>query len=164
MLVIDEEASALRKATTRLSRRLQQERPQGSVSLNQFSLLGYLSRYGPTTVGDLAALERAQPQSLTRPLASLEEEGLIHRAPDPVDGRRVLVSITAAGREVLATDMRQRDSWLALVLSRMTPTERGVLALAADLMERISQDAESVALRATHRRPASQAEADRNAS
>jgi DNA-binding MarR family transcriptional regulator len=150
MLVIEEEATALRKATTRLSRRLQQERPRNTVSLNKFSLLGHLSRYGPTTVSDLAALERAQPQSLTRPLAGLEADGLIQRGPDPADGRRVLVSVTAAGRSVLATDMRQRDAWLALVLARLSPTERGVLALAADLMERISQDADSVALRATH--------------
>lgn len=148
--MIEEEAAALRRATTRLSRRLQQERPQRTVSLNQFSLLGHLSRYGPTTVSDLAALERAQPQSLTRPLASLESDGLIHRAPDPADGRRVLVSITDAGRAVLATDMRQRDAWLALVMARLSPTERGVLALAAELMEGISQDADSVALRATH--------------
>jgi len=139
----------------RLSRRLQQERPRQAVSLNQLSLLGHLSRYGPTTVGDLATLERAQPQSLTRPLAALEADGLIQRAPDPNDGRRVLVSITDGGRGVLSVEMRQRDAWLALVLSRMSPTERGVLALAAELMEKISQDAESHALRATHHRSAS---------
>lgn len=155
MLVIEQEATTLRKAMLRLSRRLQQERPRQAVSLNQLSLLGHLSRYGPTTVGDLAVLERAQPQSLTRPLAALEADGLIHREPDPNDGRRVLVRITDSGTDLLLIEMRQRDAWLALVLSRMSPTERGVLALAAELMERISQDAESHALRATHHRSAS---------
>lgn len=162
--MIDEEATALRKATTRLSRRLQQERPRRTVSLSQFSLLGHLVRYGPTTVGDLAALERAQPQSLTRPLAGLAGDGLIARTADPADGRRVVVRITDDGREVLATDMRQRDTWLALVLARMTPTERGVLALAAELMERISQDAESLALRAATHHHRDTDTADRSAS
>lgn len=155
MLVIEDDdsvelakaATALRRGTTRLSRRMQLERPIRTVSLNQFSLLAHLSRRGPMTVGELAALERAQPQSLTRPLAGLDDEGLIVREADPDDGRRVIVRITEAGVAVLVEDMRQRDSWLALAMTRLNPTERGVLVLAAELMERISQDADTIALR-----------------
>ena len=97
----------------------------------------------------------AGPPATSRLCDRMEADGLIQRAPDPDDCRRVLVSITDGGREVLFVEMRQRDAWLALVLSRMSPTERGVLALAAELMEKISQDAESHALRATHHRSAS---------
>jgi DNA-binding MarR family transcriptional regulator len=143
---LEDSATALRRGVVRLSRRMQLERPMRTVSLNQFSLLAHLARRGAMTVGELAALERAQPQSLTRPLAGLAEEGHVRRQTDPEDGRRVLVTITGSGLEVLLNDMRQRDSWLALAMTRLNDTERGVLVLAAEIMERISQDADTVAL------------------
>jgi DNA-binding MarR family transcriptional regulator len=158
MLVTDDDgpddlrraAITVRRGVVRLSRRMQLERPVRSVSLNQFSLLAHLSRRGPMTVGELAALERAQPQSLTRPLAGLADDGLIVREPDPDDGRRVIIRITQPGIDVLVEDMRQRDSWLALAMTRLSPTERGVLVLAAEVMERISQDADTLALHAAY--------------
>ncbi|HEX3788696.1 MAG TPA: MarR family transcriptional regulator [Pseudonocardiaceae bacterium] len=143
-------ASSVRRALLRLSRRLQVERPARTVSLNQMSLMGHLIRRGPMTVGELAALDRAQPQSLTRPLAALEEDELITRGPDPEDGRRVVVRITQEGLRLVAEDMRQRDAWLALAMSRLSETERQVLTLAAGLMDQISQDEESLALHAAH--------------
>jgi hypothetical protein len=37
--------------------------------------------------------------------------------------------------------MAERDAWLAAALAeRMTPAERGVLALAAELMERLATE------------------------
>lgn len=140
----------MRRALLRLTRRLQVERPMRAVSLNQSSLLGHLLRRGPLTVGELCTLERAQAQSLTRPLAALEAEGLIERQPDAADGRRVVITVTELGRRTVVEDMRQRDSWLALAMSELTDTERQLLVLAAGLMDRISQDSEALALRAKH--------------
>ena len=90
--------------------------------------------------GDLASVERVQPQSLTRTLSRLESDVLIGRAPDPADGRRSLLAITQAGQTALRTEMEQRDSWLAAAMTEhLTSTEIGLLRLAADLLDRLAE-------------------------
>ncbi len=91
------------------------------------------------TAGDLASLQRTQPQSLTRVLAELEAEGLLTREQDPDDRRRIILTITRAGTELLVRTMRDRDTWLASAIeSALTPTERELLRLATPLMDRLA--------------------------
>src|SRR5262249_44723878 len=138
----DELARQLRTSVARLSRRLRAERGAQDVSLVQLSVLGTLHRQGAMSVGDLATQEHTQGQSLTRPLADLERRRLTTRRPDPDDGRRVIVTTTAAGSRVLRTDAAQRRAWLAKAIdAKMTPTERELLGLAAQLLDRLA-DAE----------------------
>src|ERR1700729_4442092 len=118
-------ASAVRRATMRLARRLRAERPRPGVSLQKLSVLAHLNRSGPLSPGEVAAADRIQPQSLTRALASLERDGLIRRTADPRDHRRARLELTADGLAVLRADMHQRDAWLARTISeQLTPTER----------------------------------------
>ncbi|MEU2620125.1 MarR family transcriptional regulator [Streptomyces sp. NPDC007157] len=131
------EAARIRRAVLRFNRRLRQERGDGSLSANQLTVLGHLYRHGPSTPGEVAAAERQRPQSLTRVFAELEAERLIGRAPDPSDRRQSVLSLTEAGRRALAADMDQRDAWLAGALGSVGETERGVLLLAAAVMERL---------------------------
>lgn len=104
-------------------------------------MLGHLRRHGPSTPGEVAAAERQRPQSLTRVFAELEAEGLIVREPGTVDRRQSVLSLTGDGRAALERDMAERDAWLAKALGTLSETERGVLALAAQVMERLA-DAE----------------------
>jgi DNA-binding MarR family transcriptional regulator len=136
---IDALAGELRTSITRLSRRLRAERGARDLSLVQLSVLGTLRRNGAMSVGDLAAEERSQVQSLTRPVADLERRGLITRRPDTIDGRRVILSITPAGRETIFTDAVQRRAWLAKAIDdKLTRTERDLLHLAAQLLDRLA--------------------------
>jgi DNA-binding MarR family transcriptional regulator len=124
----------------RLSRRLRMERPESGVPTQELSVLGHLHRRGPMTPGEVAAAERVQPQTLTRTLAALESRGEITRRADAADRRRSVLSITEAGLRTLTSDMSQRDSWLSLALAQeLTPTERQLLALAGELMERLAE-------------------------
>ncbi|MEW2301689.1 MarR family transcriptional regulator [Streptomyces sp. NPDC006655] len=131
------DAARIRRALIRLSRRLRRERGDGSLSANQLVVLGHLHRHGRATPGEIAAAERQRPQSLTRVFAELETEGLIGRAPDPSDRRQSVLSLTEAGRRALEADMAQRDAWLAEALRTLGETERGVLLLAAPVLERL---------------------------
>lgn len=78
--------------------------PHGRVGYRQFSVL-WLLRFDllpkeeltPTRLADYFDV---QPSVMTRCLAKLEAAGLIERRGDPVDRRRVHISITQAGREV----------------------------------------------------------------
>lgn len=111
----------------------------GALSLNETAVLGRLTKRGPMTAGEVATQLRAQPQSLTRTFASLEADGLMRRTPDPSDGRQALLGVTAAGRRALKAEMAPRDAWLDGAIKRvLTPAERDVLVVAAQLMERLA--------------------------
>ncbi|OIJ68009.1 MarR family transcriptional regulator [Streptomyces mangrovisoli] len=129
----------MRRGLIRLGRRLRQERGEGSLSANQLGVLGHLHRDGPATPGEIAAAERQRPQSLTRVFAELEAEGLIAREQATGDRRRSLLRLTEAGRRELERDMAERDAWLAAALRSLGETERGVLALASTIMERLAE-------------------------
>ena len=132
------EAERLRRGIIRLNRRLRQERGYGSLSSNQLCVLGHLHRNGSATPGEIAAAERQRPQSLTRVFAELDAEALIVREPGTVDRRQSVLRLTEAGRRALERDMAERDAWLAGALASLGETERGVLALAAAVMERLA--------------------------
>ena len=136
-----EVASTVRRAVAALGRRLRSERSGNGLSLTKLSILGHLYRKGSITAVELAVLERVQPQSLTRVLAELTKGGLIGRRTDLEDGRRVLLDITGEGRTLLTQDMQQRDAWLAKAMGDLSVTERELLRLAAQLMERLADAA-----------------------
>jgi DNA-binding MarR family transcriptional regulator len=72
-------------------------------------------------------------------LGALQERGLIERAPDPQDGRRMILSVTESGLEVLRHRRNQRTEQLERALSHgFTPKEREQLAAAAPLLERLA--------------------------
>jgi len=130
-------ANDLRLVLGRLIRRLRAERR--GLTLGQVTVLGRLDREGPAGTSDLAAGERVRPQSMAATVAALAAAGLVERRPDPVDRRRILIALTAHGRETLAADRRRRDAWLAEALQNdLSERERAVLAEAATLLARIA--------------------------
>jgi DNA-binding MarR family transcriptional regulator len=93
----------------------------------------------PMTATDLARLERLQPQSLTRIIAELDEQGLIRRTPDAADGRQLLIEITQAGKDLLVVDAYRQNQWLMEAMAaKMTRAEREILAIAADLLDKLA--------------------------
>jgi DNA-binding MarR family transcriptional regulator len=138
-------AVAVRRGVMSLGRRLKLERAAGGRTSLELSVLGHLHRRGPLTPGEIAAAERVQPQTLTRTLTSLESAGFISRSDHPEDGRRALLTLTEAGLGALRADMAERDSWLATAMAAsLTGTEREMLRLAAELLERVADAAEQV--------------------
>jgi DNA-binding MarR family transcriptional regulator len=131
-------ARALRRGATQLYRRLRAERMGHGLSPSKLSVLGRLALSGPLTVTALAAKERVQPQSLTRTLTDLEESKLIVRRQDEVDRRQSLTEITPLGENLLRNDARRQAAWLAAAMSSLTPVERELLRLAAQLMRQLA--------------------------
>ena len=129
-------ANDLRTVLGRLVRRLRAERWE--LTLAQVTVLGRIDRGGPAGTSDLAAGERVRPQSMASTVAALTAAGLVERRPDPVDRRRILISLTDQGRAALAADRRRRDAWLAEAIRRdLTAHERAILAEAAALLGRL---------------------------
>src|SRR5215471_9263508 len=94
-------AGALRTSIGLLLRRLRQVQAEGELTLPESAALTRLDRGGPSTASALARLEQISPQSMGATLAALEARGLVERSPDPGDGRRVLLSLSEAGRQAL---------------------------------------------------------------
>ncbi len=132
-------ASIMRGSVMRLSRRLRAERTDTGLSLTQIATLGTLDRHGPLTPRELAGHEKVQPPSMTRILAHLEELGLILRSPHATDGRQHLVTLTAEAKDLLKTDRRRREAWLAQRLAELTQGERDLLRAAAPIIEKLSR-------------------------
>ncbi len=130
-------ASELRVVLGHLMRRL---RAEHSFPLSHGAVLGRLDRQGAQSVSDLAQAERVRPQSMAQTVGELESDGLVARTPDPNDRRRAIVELTELGREVLTTDRRRREGWLAKAIAEdLSAREQALLADAIELLRRLAE-------------------------
>ncbi len=127
-------ASDLSLAVMRLARQLRFRNPSSPVTLSQLSALATLANEGAMTPGALAIRERVRPPSMTRVIASLADMGLVERAPHPVDGRQVLVTVSPSGAELVKAARRARQEWLTERLLTLNSDQRDTLRNAADLI------------------------------
>lgn len=131
----------VRRAVNRLGRRLRAERLPDGLPTGKLAALAHLYRSGPGTPGAMAAALHVQPQSLTRTLAALEDEGFVTRERDAADGRQTRIELTRRGFEAMARDVEHRDAWLRRRMeTELNDTEREVLRLAAGLLDRLAAD------------------------
>ena len=137
---VDEVALALQLSIGLLRRQLREVPVGGGLTAPETSALARLDRGGPTTASALARVEQISPQAMGATLGALEGRGLVERRPDPDDGRRVVLSVTGAGIEVLRTKRDARTEQLAHALSDgFTRIELEQLLAAAPLIERLAQ-------------------------
>jgi DNA-binding MarR family transcriptional regulator len=129
-------ASELRVVIGQLIRRL---RAEHRFPLLHASVLGRLDREGRRSVSDLAAAERVRPQSMAQTVGELESDGLVKRTPDPDDGRRAFVTLTAAGRKTLEADRGRRVGWLVSAIEELPQEDQEVLSRATAIIGRLAE-------------------------
>jgi DNA-binding MarR family transcriptional regulator len=134
----EEVARALLMSMGLLRRRLRQVPVADALTLPQTAALGRLDRGGPAAAADLARQEQISPQSMGATLSELEARGLVKRQPDPADGRRILLSISAAGRRELNRRRTARVEQLTNGLADFSESELAQLAVATPLIERLA--------------------------
>ena len=132
-------ANDVRVTFGRLRRRLAEVGGGADLSPSQSSALARIAKQEAATASALAAVEGIRPQSMATILAGLEELGLVSRAPDPTDGRRHLVTLTAAGRARESGNKVTRDEWLVRTMrERLTEDERRTIVDAMALLDRVA--------------------------
>ncbi|MFZ4894980.1 MarR family winged helix-turn-helix transcriptional regulator [Plantibacter sp. Mn2098] len=137
-------AQRLRLNTDRLRRIVRKAGVFEGLSRSQESVLSLLDRQGPLSTADLARREPLRPQSMGTIVADLIAKEFVEKRPDPNDGRRVLVTLTDAGRTIIAEVSRTRDSDLAALLTAsLTPDEQSTLTTAIGLLERLTIDTDA---------------------
>jgi DNA-binding MarR family transcriptional regulator len=131
-------AGDVRRAATRLARRLRAERPAGALSPNKVAVLGHLYRHGNSTPGEITAAEHQQPQSMTRVFAELQADGLVSRSRGERDRRESVLELTTAGLDALTKDMADRDRWLASAIGGLSEMETQMLRIGSELMNQLA--------------------------
>src|SRR5258707_8752934 len=139
---LTDSAARLRMAIVRTARRLRQEAAGAGTELTPTaaSALATVERHGPLTPSELAEIERIKRPTATRTLRVLIEAGLVDRAPDPVDRRSALVSITATGRDRLRRGRGRKNAYLARRMRDLPAADLAALDRAAEILERVLEE------------------------
>ncbi len=104
-----------------------------SLEHSQVDTLELLVQHAQWRMSDLADALRVDPSTATRAVQRMLALGFAERHADPVDGRVVIVSATAAGRGWYAALRANRRAMMQSVLSTFSAAERVQFA---DLVER----------------------------
>ncbi|WP_328720206.1 MarR family transcriptional regulator [Streptomyces sp. NBC_00247] len=103
------------------------------------SVLGYLDRGGPMTAADIASRRGVSHQSATKTVKELVGQGYVRAEPHPLDGRKLLLRLTAAGSDRLAQERGRRAEGLGGAIDEVLgPGERETLAAALPLLARLT--------------------------
>jgi DNA-binding MarR family transcriptional regulator len=133
-------AAELRVVIGRLGRRMREQTQRGGLTWSRQSVLNRLDRDGPATVTALAHAEGVRPQSMGATVSALQAAGLIAAKPHPTDGRQTILSLTAAGREMVSAGRAARQGWLfQAIRSELTPVEQKALASCVELLDRLAR-------------------------
>ena len=137
-----ETAVRLAVAVKRLQARIREEAGVVSTGLSvaQVSIFSRLVHEGPVTAASLAAAEHVSQQAIAQSLAGMKAGGLVSVKPDPADGRKSLLEVTAAGHALYETILASRDDWLIRAIeSAVNPDERTSLDQGIEMLERLGQ-------------------------
>lgn len=121
-----------RSLTVALGRRL----ANSGVSFAQYLVLVRLWRAAPRPIAqsELAADLAVERSSMSTLLSSLEQVGLVRRASDTVNTRRLLVSLTERGRALEQPVLETVDAFEAELVAGLGEEELGTLR---SLLERL---------------------------
>jgi DNA-binding MarR family transcriptional regulator len=131
--VVDDVATALLPAASRVTRLLLRRAPQG-VSRSEAGVLSALSP-GPRRITELADLEGHAQPTMTLLVKRLEQRGWVARDRDPADGRVVLVSLTEAGAATLEDVRAAYRAVLRDYLVALPDDELAALQTATEALE-----------------------------
>jgi DNA-binding MarR family transcriptional regulator len=140
----DEIVEQLMDVVVGLKRRAHSDYAGQALPYPQHAVLKRLEKASSATTADLARAELITPQAMGGLVAALEAAGHVARRADPEDARRRLVTLTPAGRKVLAANRAARHRWLAsLVAEQFDADEQRTLVTALTLLGKLLPPRES---------------------
>ncbi|MBD0691184.1 MarR family winged helix-turn-helix transcriptional regulator [Streptomyces sp. CBMA123] len=116
--------------------RLAEHLAERGLRLWDMAVLAALADFGPQAQRDLVRRLGIDPSDLAKVADQLGAAGYVERRRDEADRRRVSVSVTAAGRTLLAELDAQARAVQDEVLAPLDPAERRVLQ---ELLLRVNQ-------------------------
>ncbi len=97
---------------------------QSGLTSRDAAFLAHLDDPGGTGPAALARHLGIAGSTLSAALARLAGHGLVRIEPDPADGRRRIIRLTEAGRQIVASGSVLDPERVAALLARLAPAER----------------------------------------
>ena len=136
-------ANALRPVLLKINRELRRELHSIGVSAGQVSLLVQIRGNPGIGVSELAERERMSAPGMSGHVERLVKAGLVERTRDETgDRRRVGLTVTAEGHNVLRSVRSRRTAWLASRLGDLEPDELERIEVAIEPLSRLLGDSE----------------------
>jgi len=131
--------SDLRTVVTRLIKKLRRESATAQqLSLTERSTLGLLLQNGGLLPSELAAMEKITNQSMSQILNHLLEMGLIIRTNSETDKRKVIITLTDKGKQLILQIHNERDEWLAKAITgTCTAEEQEIIKKVISLLTKV---------------------------
>jgi DNA-binding MarR family transcriptional regulator len=133
-------AHQLQRLVLRLNRELRAHNAGAGASNADAMLLAEVRHSPGLGVSELAATEKVSRSVMSERVKRLEQAGLIVSDPG-ADRRRVALTITDAGRDLLERITAKRRAWMAERLTALSPDEREAVQVAVTSLERITGQA-----------------------
>jgi DNA-binding MarR family transcriptional regulator len=132
-------AAGLRTVLSRLTKVLRREtRNDEMLSLTERSILGLIDQVPGLLPTELAAMEKVTTQSISQVINHLSGLGFVNKSPSLDDKRKVLLTLTASGREYVGRLRQEKQEWLARILQeKVTPREKETLAAAINILTKL---------------------------
>ncbi|NBA98036.1 MarR family winged helix-turn-helix transcriptional regulator [Pseudomonas sp. R5(2019)] len=121
------------------------------LTMNEWRLIALINTAGALSLNRLASQAHFDKGLASRIVVRLQERGLVARQPDPSDARGVALSLTEAGKALVARVFPETACLNKQLQSCLTKAERDVLAQALQKMTHqaramLDQERESAAL------------------
>ncbi len=134
-------AVEMRTVFRKLKLRVREHGGGNNLPPSQASVLLRLEKDGAATVSSLARAEGMRPQSMSAIVTPMQESGLVRGAPDPSDGRQILMSLTPKCLKLLQEGRAARQDWLTTTISqKLSVQEQEKLQAALELLARLVED------------------------
>jgi MarR family transcriptional regulator, lower aerobic nicotinate degradation pathway regulator len=93
-----------------------------------FAMLAALDEFGPSSQADLGRCTGIDRSDVVAAINAMVERGFVQRSPDPSNGRRNIVTITAAGKDHLENLSALIGDAQAELLRALSATESKTMA------------------------------------
>ena len=132
-------ASELRSVLIRLYKKLRKKSVSAEkLSLTERSTISLIYNNGTMLASELALVEKITTQSMSQVVNHLFELGLIVKTPSETDGRKVLISLSEAGKEIIEKVRTEKDEWLSdAIADALTREEHDALIKALGALTKL---------------------------
>jgi len=132
-------SSSLRLVVSSLHKGLRKQMSAvSSYSMTEIETVGLLFKHTSLLPTELAGLTRVTTQTMSQILKKMEDEDVIKRTPSKEDKRKVYISLTPLGRDIVEKSKYEKDEWLkGLIEKSLTDKEKELLAKALPVLNKL---------------------------
>jgi len=132
-------SASLRSVVSALHKGLRKQTySESTYSMTEIETIKHLLHSSSLLPSELAALTKIKTQSMSQVLNKLEKQNVIQRTPSETDKRKVYISLSPFGLEMVKQIKYDREEWLKSVIEKsLTADEMEQLAKALPILHKL---------------------------